>query len=85
MWCLSIPSLQLELSLRVRLLFDRQELRELLGNLSSDGYLKVKYDDDLQEKAHSENVDVEFGALGEYEAIRTYWFVSNAVESWYRV
>jgi hypothetical protein len=82
---MSIPSLQLELSLRVRLLFDRQELRELLASLSSDGYLKIKYDDDLQEKAHSPSVDVEFGALGEYEARKTYWFVSNAGEPWYRV
>jgi hypothetical protein len=55
----------------------------LLERLSSEGYLKVKYDDNIHTEAPSAGVD--FGAADEYEARRTYWFVSNGSESWYRV
>lgn len=75
-------NLKYDLALKVRSVYDRQELNELLKQLMSEDFLIRRFASDLELGEIGAGVDV--GCWDDWEARRVYWSVSVAGESWYR-
>ena len=64
--------MQSELGWRLRSVYDRQEMVDLLGYLSREGYLCVRFE-------QSEKL---FAPYDEQEESRVYWFIGE--KHWYQ-
>jgi len=67
--------LQSEIRWRLRAVYDRQEVVDILGYLSSEGYLSVRYGDCEQSGDF-------FFPYDEQEESRVYWFIGE--KHWYQ-
>jgi len=68
--------MQSEIRWRLRSVYDRQEVVDILGYLSSEGYLSVRYD-------NCEQPGDLFFPYDEQEESRVYWFIGE--KHWYQV